>query len=224
MPRSKRNTVVALTQTSKKDKAVKGQLIENIREQADVFSYVWVFDVEHMRTVILQEVRTAWKGSKIFMGRNAVMRKALGATVEDECRLGAHKIANALEGNIGILFTNEEPSVVTEWFESFKKDDFARSGNVVDEDFILPTGPIMLGEDPAPHSLDPQFRKLGLVTSMVRGVPTLNAPHTVCKKGDTLNANQVQLLKLFLKPLATFQIKPKLCVRLADGETVHGDA
>lgn len=31
---------------------------------------------------------------RIFMGRNAVMRKALGATVEDECRLGVHKIAN----------------------------------------------------------------------------------------------------------------------------------
>jgi hypothetical protein len=31
---------------------------------------------------------------RIFLGRNAVMRKALGATVEDECRLGVHKIAN----------------------------------------------------------------------------------------------------------------------------------
>ena len=32
------------------------------------------------------------------MGRNAVMRKALGATVEDECRLGVHKIANVSGG------------------------------------------------------------------------------------------------------------------------------
>ncbi len=28
------------------------------------------------------------------MSRNAVMRKALGATVEEECRLGVSKIAN----------------------------------------------------------------------------------------------------------------------------------
>jgi len=86
------------------------------------------------------------------------MRKALGATVEDECRLGAHKIANVrsptpvpvrrltnsngqqLEGNIGLLFTNEEPEVVTDWFHSFKKADFARSGNVAPETFTLPAG------------------------------------------------------------------------------------
>lgn len=30
----------------------------------------------------------------MFLGRNAVMRKALGATPEDECRLGVHKAAN----------------------------------------------------------------------------------------------------------------------------------
>ena len=63
-PRSKRNTVVALTQTDKKTKAHKGELINTIREQAEQFAYVWVFDVEHMRNNILQEVRTAWKGSR----------------------------------------------------------------------------------------------------------------------------------------------------------------
>lgn len=61
----------------------------------------------------------------------------------------------------------------------------------------------MLGEEAAPHSLEPQFRRLGLSTYLVRGVPTLKAAHTVCKAGDTLNANQVQILKLFMKPMAT---------------------
>ena len=60
-----------------------------------------------------------------------------------------------------------------------------------------------MGEETAPHSLEPQFRKLGLSTHLVRGVPTLANEHTVCKKGDTLNSNQVNLLKLFGKPLAT---------------------
>lgn len=78
---------------------------------------------------------------------------------------------------------------------------------------------------------------------MVRGVPTLTAPHTVCNAGDALNANQVQLLKLFQKPLAIvrsptqavvhqqtnarlsrlqFQVIPQLCVRLSDGVSVGG--
>jgi mRNA turnover protein 4 len=64
MPRSKRDRVVALTQTGKKGKEAKGKLIEEVREQAEQFSYLWVFEVEHMRNNLLQEVRTAWKGSR----------------------------------------------------------------------------------------------------------------------------------------------------------------
>jgi hypothetical protein len=67
----------------------------------------------------------------------------------------------------------------------------------------LPIGPIMINDDTAPHSLEPQFRKLGMSTSLLKGVPTLTAPHTVCKEGDTLNPNQVNLLKLFGKTFAT---------------------
>jgi mRNA turnover protein 4 len=70
----------------------------------------------------------------------------------------------------------------------------------------------MMGEETAPHSLEPQFRKLGLSTHLTRGVPTLNADHTVCKKGDTLNSNQVNLLKLFGKPLATVSFRRSLSV------------
>lgn len=64
MPRSKRDRVVLLTQTSKKGKEAKGRLIEEVREQAEAFKYLWVFEVEHMRNNLLQEVRTAWKGSR----------------------------------------------------------------------------------------------------------------------------------------------------------------
>ncbi|BGP13233.1 hypothetical protein JCM10213_004996 [Rhodosporidiobolus nylandii] len=222
MPRSKRDRVVALTQTAKKGKEAKGKLIEDVREQAEQFAYLWVFEVEHMRNNLLQEVRTAWKGSRIFLGRNAVMRKGLGATPEDECRLGVHKVANMLEGNRGLLFTNETPEVVKDWFESFQKQDFARTGNKVDETFELPAGPILINDDPAPHSLEPQFRKLGMSTSLLKGVPTLSTPHTVCKAGDTLNPNQVNLLKLFGKTFATFQIIPLLGVHLTDGSVCGG--
>lgn len=99
MPRSRRDKVVALTEVKKKGKAVKSALIDSVRESADQFSYIWVFQVEHMRNNLLQEVRTAWKGSRIFLGRNAVMRKGLGSTKEDECRLGVSKIANVSSTN-----------------------------------------------------------------------------------------------------------------------------
>ncbi|GAA5852681.1 hypothetical protein JCM9279_004952 [Rhodotorula babjevae] len=222
MPRSKRDRVVALTQTNKKGKEAKAKLIDEVREQADQHKFLWVFEVEHMRNNLLQEVRKAWKGSRIFLGRNAVMRKGLGATPEDECRLGVHKVANMLEGSRGLLFTDETPDVVSEWFASFQKADFARTGNKATETFSLPVGPVLINDEPAAHSLEPQLRKLGLSTSLLRGVPTLTAPHTVCTEGDTLNPNQVNLLKLFGKTYATFQIVPLLGLNLADGSICGG--
>merc|ERR1711939_575898 len=48
MPRSKRNTVVALTRTSKKTKEQKAGLIEKVQEYTDAFKYLWVFHVEHI--------------------------------------------------------------------------------------------------------------------------------------------------------------------------------
>ena len=69
----------------------------------------------------------------------------------------------------------------------------------------------MINDDTAPHSLEPQFRKLGMSTSLLKGVPTLTAPHTVCKEGDTLNPNQVNLLKLFGKTFATVSDSISYC-------------
>lgn len=44
--------------------------------------------------------------------------------------------------------------MVTEWFETFKKDDYARSGNQVEQDFVLPEGKTILPPlDPGPSPL-----------------------------------------------------------------------
>jgi hypothetical protein len=50
--------------------------------------------------------------------------------------------------------------------------------------------------------MDPQLRKLGLATSLVKGVPSLTSPHQICKQGQTLTAEQAQLLKLIGEQMA----------------------
>ena len=41
---------------------------------------------------------------------------------------------------------------------------------------------------------------------MVRGVPTLTAPHELCKKGKVLTTEQAQLLKLTGVKMVTFRV------------------
>ncbi|GAA97118.1 uncharacterized protein L969DRAFT_91233 [Mixia osmundae IAM 14324] len=225
MPKSKRNTVLDLTKTKKKTREQKGALIEEIQLALDTFQFVWIFQVNHTRNQYIQEIRAAWKPSKIFMGRNGLMRKALGATAEDEHARGSAHIGQMLEGNVGLLFTDCTPKEVVEYFESYKKSDFARTGNLATETIELPQGPVLMEGEPAPHSIEPQLRKAGMPTSLIRGVPTLaGGGFTVCKAGQTLSPEQVQLLKLFNKPMATFQIVPLKGLDVKAGSVIEVDS
>lgn len=165
--------------------------------------------------------------ARIFFGRGAVMAKALGMTPEEEYQNGLHHLAQVriramrfhpyltfhqqqIKGQVGLLFTNSPPSEVTEWFDDFHPPDFARSGNVASETYVLPAGPIIqqhsIPPEPFPHNEEPQLRKLGLTTKMVRGVPSLDNPHTVCTKGKVLTPEQAQLLKLIGVKMVKFSV------------------
>jgi len=163
-----------------------------------------------MRNAHLKTVRNLWKeDARIFFGKCAVMSKALGASPETEHRLGLNQIAQRLKGQTGLLFTSYDPEKVIEWFDDFKAADFARAGNVADRDVVLPVGPVNRSSDPPepfPHNMDPQLRSLGLKTSLAKGVPFLTSEHVVCRKGQTLTAEQAQLLKLLLIRMVTFRV------------------
>jgi mRNA turnover protein 4 len=109
-----------------------------------------------------------------------------------------------------LFFTDSEPQEVIEWFADFQQPDFARAGNRATRTVILPIGPVMRQHsdppEPFPHNEDPQLRKLGLTTTMTRGVPTLTSPHKVCEKGKTLTSEQAQLLKLIGLKMVTFRV------------------
>ena len=45
--------------------------------------------------------------------------------------------------------------------------------------------------------MEPQLRKLGLHTSLRKGIVTLDTDYVICKKGDKLTADQARLLVKF---------------------------
>lgn len=75
--------------------------------------------------------------------------------------------------------------------------------------------------EPFPHNEEPQLRKLGLSTSMKRGVPTLDVPHTICEKGKVLTGEQAQLLKLVGIKMVTFKIGLRARWDAASGQVVQ---
>ncbi|EIW81014.1 hypothetical protein CONPUDRAFT_123878 [Coniophora puteana RWD-64-598 SS2] len=226
MPRSKRAKIVSLTKVAKKTREDKSTLIEEVQQNIEKWKYCWLFEVGAMRNAYLKTVRKLWKDSaRIFFGRGAVMAKALGTTVEEEHRPGLHKLAKQIKGQVGLLFTDSEPSEVTEWFDDFHPPDFARAGNLATRTVTLPAGPVLRVHsdppEPFPHNEEPQLRKLGLGTVMKRGVPTLDAPHRVCAEGKPLTAEQAQLLKLIGERMVEFRVVMRARWEAESGEVTQ---
>ncbi|KAI7871165.1 ribosomal protein L10-domain-containing protein [Spinellus fusiger] len=221
MPKSKRVSVVALTQTDKKGRGGKEKLIEEIQKSADQYSYIWVFSVKDMRNTFLKEVRNDFKSSRFFMGKNRVMAKALGNTPEEEYKTGLSKIAEQLNKEVGLLFTDKTPEEVKAYFNEFRQPDYARSGVVASQTIVIGEGAVKRGVDPMPHNMEPLIRSLGMPTLLRNGIVTLSAPYTICKTGDVLSTNQSHLLKLFYHQLAEFHVQPICCYH--NGEVINVD-
>lgn len=75
--------------------------------------------------------------------------------------------------------------------------------------------------EPFPHNEEPQLRKLGLHTSMVKGVPTLTVPHKLCSKGKPLTSEQAQLLKLIGERMVVFRVRLKARWDSTTGDVVE---
>lgn len=142
MPRAKRNKVLSLTKTPKRNtRTSKSAHIEAVQEAASNYPTIVVFYVANLRNTHLQEIRSLWKeNSKVIFGKNKVVQKALGLNVESEVRQGLSGISKKLKGPVGILFTKSQPDEIVEWFDDYAKDDFARAGNVATKDVILEAG------------------------------------------------------------------------------------
>ncbi|KPP64635.1 mRNA turnover protein 4-like, partial [Scleropages formosus] len=191
MPKSKRDKKISLTKTAKKGLEAKQNLIEELRKCVDTYRNLFIFSVANMRNNKLKDIRTAWKHSRFFFGKNKVMMIALGKGPSDEYKDNLHKVAV-----LGVLY-----------FSHFKEVDFARAGNKANMTVTLDEGPL----EQFPHSMEPQLRQLGLPTALKKGVVTLLKDYEVCKDGDILTPEQARILKLFGIEMAEFKVSVK-CV------------
>jgi mRNA turnover protein 4 len=125
------------------------------------------------------------------------MAKGIGTTEEEEYVPNASKIANKLQGDVGIFFTNQEYGAVQEYFSLLSEKDYARSGGKSTETVVIPEGALMRHGMNFPNNMEPLLRKLGLPTELRKGVVWCREEYTICKEGAELSPDQAHLLVWF---------------------------
>jgi mRNA turnover protein 4 len=157
----------------------------------------------------------------LFFGKTKLMAKALGQNPSEAIAPGIEGLTNYLTGTVGLILTNRPVQAILDYFNSFSPVDFARAGVAAPRNFTIPSGVVYAtaGEVPAEydvplqHSIEPELRKLGVPTRMVKGKVVLGDEsgegegYLVCKEGQILDSRQTRLLKLFDVCLSEFRVK-----------------
>ncbi|CAD7701615.1 unnamed protein product, partial [Ostreobium quekettii] len=213
-----RRTAVHTSKVKKKGKEWKAGHLDKIRESFDQYPRLVVFRYSNFRTRCFQELRTELRNStRFFIGRDSLLRFALGKTKAEEYRPNLHELSELLRGEVGLLFTKLTREQVSDILKNFEEEDFARAGSRATVDFAVPKGPL----EGFSHTLEPNLRGLGLPTKLNKGVIELITDHEVCKQGDVLTPKQAGILKAFGMKTAIFKFEP-LCL-WEDGSVVMLD-
>jgi len=203
---------VALTQTSKKTRDQKAVIVQEIRNAIDMYSSLYLFSYENMRSQRFKNIRMDFResdnnlqGSRIVLGKNKLLQIALGRTSQDEYADNLQQVAKHIHGSVGLLFTNKDRKFVVDYFDHVEQNDFARAGYVTNETVVITQD--MLRSHPV--SMVEQFRKLGLPVEVQNGQVAFyggKEQHVLCKKGTALSAEASKLLVHFGIKLAKFQV------------------
>ena len=165
------------------------------------------------------------------------MVRALGTTDAEAAAPGIEGLTKYLSGTVGLILTNRPADTVLEYFANLSQVDFARAGVAASRSFSIPPGVVYAtaGEVPAEHdvplehSIEPELRRLGVPTKMVRGKVVLGEengegePYVVCKEGDVLDSRQTRLLKLFSVCLSEFKVQILAYWSSASGKVTEVD-
>jgi mRNA turnover protein 4 len=156
-----------------------------------------------MRTNHFKVVRSDFSDSRFFLGKNKVMKVALGRTIEEEYADGLSKLSRDISGSVGLLMTNQSDADVQKYFKNLRVNDFAKSGFVATETVTIPAGP----QPQFVGSMVESLRALGLPVDLKRGVILLHNDFCICKAGATLTPEQAKLLVHFDKKMAHFSVQ-----------------
>jgi len=173
----------------------------------------------------------------IFFGKTKLTIRALGATPQDAQADGIDRLTPYLSGSVGLLFTSREPETIKAYFDALSQVDYARAGTRATRDFTVPAGVVystggeVLAEHDVPvsHTLEPELRRLGVPTRMIRGKVVLGGDdsgdgsdgYVVCREGDVLDSRQTRLLKLFSVCMSEFRVQLLARWSAATGEVTE---
>jgi len=183
---------------SKKQRARKEELAEQLEELFDTYSKLFVVGVDNVSSNQLHEIRKDLRGEAvIYCGKNTQMRRVL-RKLEEQGKEELEKIRQVCKLNVALVFTNGDLKEMCEKIQQNKMPAAARAGALAQSDVIIPAGPTSL--EPTMTAF---LQALNISSKISKGnIEILNETHLL-HKGEKVDASSAALLqKMDILPFA----------------------
>lgn len=196
MPTSRKRKNGIIKKQPKNRRQSNADVVEAVSNCLETFKGLYILNFDCIRSSILKELRSGWKDSRFFFGKNRVIRYALGRTEEEERYKGLHLLAPYLSGNIGVLFTNRTRDQVYDFFNNFVVNEYPRTGSKSPRDVILKAGPLDI-----PVEMEPKLREFGLPVEVQNNEIFLMSDVALLQQNSVISRETVKILETLCMPI-----------------------
>jgi large subunit ribosomal protein LP0 len=178
------------------------------------YNQVILVNLDNVSNQQIQKARVAVqknaKGGELIIGKNTIILKALkwlttepekgSKEFEDHSKWkrkeALKNMVKLVQGNIGLIFTDEDYSTIKEQIEKEVLRVAAKIGSVSNTDVIVPPGPTNIDVGKVQV-----FQKLNVPTKAVKNMLEIQKEIHVIKKGEKVSAAGAELCRLLdIKP------------------------
>jgi large subunit ribosomal protein LP0 len=163
------------------------------------YARMFVVELDNVTSNQMHQVRIAMRGkAEMFVGKNTMVRFVIKKFGEEHKNQALFALADELEGNVALIFTNEDLRDVRPIILANRKEAPARVGSIAQRTVVVPAGPT--GLEPTQTSF---FQALQIPTKINKGAVEIMTDVTILTEGHKCGASQVALLnKLNVRPFS----------------------
>jgi len=178
------------------------QYAKKLNNLFDKYHKVVFVNADNVQSQQLHNIRRGLRTkAELLMGKNTMQKKIISlraenGTAQDKAIHKTFVEDRVLRNNCGLMFTNEDLSVVNAVIEQFKVQAPARVGSISPIDIVIPAG--NTGMEPTATSF---FQALNIPTKISKGTVEIVSDKKVLSQGDKVDTSVAMLLqKLKINP------------------------
>jgi len=177
--------------------AWKASYFIKIQRLLEEYPRIFIVGADNVRSKQMQQIRVSLRGiAEILMGKNTMMCKAIRGQMSNNPAL--EKLLPHIKGNIGLVFSKEDPVLVRDKLLENKVAAPARAGAIAPVDVIVEAQNTGMGPEKTSF-----FQALNISTKIAKGAIEIVSNVHLIHVGDKVGQSEATLLQMLnVKPFA----------------------